>query len=255
MNSFSKILMQQKIKIISSLQLINSTAIMPNTLAKRKKVIGKLMDEVESCNVCLERSAKLAKLMEVPLVVPPEAASYACALTASLKVTSTPLLLSTPSSNLSCAFAAKSLAVIMKSPSSVVKKKAEYIDFCNSAQVKTECFKYIKNGADLPIDQQSQIDFLVRKFNSSAILAAFSMLIGKVSGAAPMAFFPLPMMKKDLIQQFLCLIYDTKSMMINTKEECYRYVQSKYSYSEYFDQNTHTLNILETVLLKCPNID
>jgi hypothetical protein len=110
----------------------------------------------------------------------------------------------------------------------------EYIDFCNSTQVKTECFKYIKNGADLPIDQQSQINFLIRKFNSSAIIAAFSMLIGKVGGAAPMAFFPLPMMKEDLIQQFLCLIYDTKLMMINTKEECYRYVQSKYSYSEYF---------------------
>jgi hypothetical protein len=60
------------------------------------------------------------------------------------------------------------------------------------------------------------------------------MLIGKAGGAAPMAFFPLPTMKEDLIQQFLCLIYNTKLMMINTKEECYRYVSSKYSYSEYF---------------------
>ena len=146
--------------------------------------------------------------------------------------------------------------------SSVVKKKAEHINFCDSAQVKTECFKYIKNGADLPIYQQSQINFFVRKFNSSAIIAAFSMLIGKVGGAAPMAFFPLPMKKEDMMQQFLCLIYDTKSMMINTKEECYQYVQSKYSYSEYFaeyfvldynftNQNAHTLNILETVLFKC----
>jgi hypothetical protein len=170
----------------------------------------------------------------VPLVVTPEAASYACASTASSKVTSTLLSSSTPLSNLSSAFAAKLSAVIMKSPSAVVKKRAEYIDFCDSAQVKTECFKYIKNGADLPIDQQSQIDFLVRKFNSSAIIAAFSMLIGKVGGADPMAFFPLPTMKEDLIQQFLCLIYDTNLMMTNTKEECYRYVQSKYSYSEYF---------------------
>ncbi len=123
----------------------------------------------------------------------------------------------------------------MKSPSSVVKRKAEYIDLCNSAQVKTKCFKYIKNAADLPIDQQSQISFLVRKFNSSAIIAAYSMLIGKVGGAAPMAFFPLPTMKEDLIQQFLCLIYNTKLMMINTKEECYRYVWSKYSSFEYLE--------------------
>ncbi len=149
-NSFSKILMPQKIKIISSSQFIYSTAIMPKTLAKRKKESGKLTDEAESCKVCLVRSAKLAKPMEVPLVVMPEVALYAHASTASLKVTSTQLLSSTPSSNLSSAFAAKSSAVIMKSPSSVVKRKVACIDFCNSTQVKTECFKYIKNAADLP---------------------------------------------------------------------------------------------------------
>ncbi len=179
---------------------------MPKTPEKCKKKTGKLMDEAESRKVCLARSAKLAKSTEVPLVVMPEATSYARALTALSKVTSTPLLSSTPSSNLSSAFATKLSAVIMKSPSSVVKKQAEYIDFCDSAQVKTECFKYIKNAADYPIDQQSQISFLVRKFNSSAIIAEFSMLIGKVGGAAPMAFFPLPMKNEDLIQQFLCLI-------------------------------------------------
>ncbi len=207
---------------------------MPKTPEKCKKETGKLTDEAKSRKVCLVHSAKLTKSTEVPPVVTPEAASYAHVLTASSKVMLTPLSLSTPSSNLSSAFAAESSAVNMKSPSSVVKKKAEYINFCDSAQVKTECFKYIKNTADLPIDQQSQIFFLVRKFHSSAIVAAFSMLIGKVGGGAPMAFFPLPTMKKDLIQQFLCLIYNTKLMMINTKEECYRYVRSKYSYSEYF---------------------
>jgi hypothetical protein len=207
---------------------------MPKTPAKCKNETGKLTNEAKSCKVCLAHSAKLEKPTEVPLVVTPEAALYACALTALSKVTLTPLSLSTPSSNLSSAFAAKSLVVIMKSPSSVVKRKAEYINFCNSAQVKTECFKYIKNAADLPIDQQSQISFLIRKFNSSAIIAAFSMLIGKFGRAAPMAFFPLPTMKEDLIEQFLCLIYNTKLMMINTKEECYRYVRSKYSSFKYF---------------------
>ena len=64
------------------------------------------------------------------------------------------------------------------------------------------------------------------------------MLIGKVAGVAPMAFFPLPPKKEDLIQQFLCLIYDTKSMMINTEEECYRYVKKK----------IQTLNILSSIL-------
>ncbi len=84
--------MQQKIKIISSLQLIDSTAIMPNTPAKRKKVIGKLTDEAESRNVLLARSAKLAELTEMPLVVTPEAASYACALTAHCQISQVHLL-------------------------------------------------------------------------------------------------------------------------------------------------------------------
>jgi len=84
--------------------------------------------------------------------------------------------------------------------------------------------KYIKTAAELAIDQQTQISFLVRKFKTSAITTAFSMLIGKVAGTAPIAFLPLPSKKEDLIQQFLHLIYDTKSMMINTDEECYRYV-------------------------------
>ena len=112
--------------------------------------------------------------------------------------------------------------------------KAEYIDFWNSAQVKAECLKYLKNPADLPKDQKTQISSLVRKFNASSITVAFSMLIGKVAGVAPMAFFPLPTKKEDLIQKFLCLIYDTKSMMINTEVECYRYVKPNDTSSEYF---------------------
>ncbi len=99
-----------------------------------------------------------------------------------------------------------------------------YINFCDSAQVKTELLKYIKSAADLPIDQEAQISFLLRKFNSSALTAAFTMLIGKVAGVAPTAFFLLPPKKEDLIKKFLSLIYDTKSMIINTEENCYRYV-------------------------------
>ncbi len=69
--------MPQKIKIISSLRFIYSTAIMPKTPAKCKKETGKLTDEAESCKVCLACSAKLAKSTEAQLVVTPEAALYA----------------------------------------------------------------------------------------------------------------------------------------------------------------------------------
>ena len=125
----------------------------------------------------------------------PEAASRACVSTPSSLEPSPRKLSSqlyTQTANLSTAFNAESSASITKSTSSGVKKSAEYIDFCDSAEVKRECLKYTKTADDLPSDQQTQISFLLRKFNQSAISTAFSMLIGKVAGSAPMAFLPLP---------------------------------------------------------------
>ena len=200
---------------------------MANTAAKRKEVNGKSDEKEASRRDRFPRGTAAAGLPVVTLVVTPEAALHGRVSTPSSMETSPPTSsseLSSPSSNLSTAFHAESSACIKKSASSVVKKNAEYIDFCDSAQVKSECLKYIKTAAELPIDQQTQISFLVRKFKTSAITTAFSMLIGKVAGTAPIAFLPLPSKKEDLIQQFLHLIYDTKSMMINTDEECYRYV-------------------------------
>ena len=196
---------------------------MPKTQLKRKKANGKLPANAVDPKHCLPQNAKSAKLPQVPLAVTPESALYGCAWTPSSTETSTPNSLS-PSSNLATAFATESSASITKKTSSVVKKEAMYIDFCNSAQVKTELLKYIKSAADLPVDQEAQISFLVRKFNSSALTAAFTMLIGKVAGVTPIAFFPLPPKKEDLIKKFLSLIYDTKSMIINTEENCYLYV-------------------------------
>ena len=146
---------------------------MPKVAAKCKQGNGESEEEKNSRRVRFPRSTVVAKLLVVPLVVTPEAASHAHVSTPSLIETSTPKL-SSPFSNLSTAFSAESSACITKNTSSVVRKQAEYIDFCDSAQVKTECLKYIKTAADLPIDQQTQISFLVRNFNSSAITAVFS---------------------------------------------------------------------------------
>jgi hypothetical protein len=172
---------------------------MPKAAAKCKEVNGKSDEEVTSCRGRFPRGTTVAELPVVPLVVTPEVASHAHVSTPSSIETSPPKLWSqllSPSSNLSTAFYAELSACIKKSTSSVIKKKAEYIDFCDSAQVKTEWLKYIKTPAELPIDQQTQISFLVRKFNASAITTAFSMLIGKVAGAAPMAFFHCHQRKK-----------------------------------------------------------
>jgi hypothetical protein len=175
--------------------------IMPKTATKRKKGNGKSVEE-EPSPPCRNRSSSGTVAAEFPvvtLVVTPEAASHARVLTPLSIETSPPTLSSqllSQSSNLSTTFYAESSACIKKSTSSVVRKKAEYIDFCDSAQVKSECLKYTKTAAEVPIDQQTQISFLLRKFNTSAITSAFSMLIGKVAGAAPMAFFHCHQRKK-----------------------------------------------------------
>ena len=201
---------------------------MPKTVVKRKGVNGKSGHDGTSRRGRYARGTAAAVLPEVPLVVTPEAASRVHVSTpSSLKPSPRKLSsqLNTQTANLSTPFNAESSASITKSTSSGVKKSAEYIDFCDSTEVKRECLKYTKTAAGLPSDQQTQISFLLRKFNQSAISTAFLMLIGKVAGSAPMAFLPLPSKKKDLIEQFLCLICDTKSMMINTELECYRYVK------------------------------
>ncbi len=197
-SSLSSILTSQKKTLI--IEIINPIlAIMPKPTTKCKEGNDKSKEEENSCRVRFPRGRTVAEFLEVPLIVMPEAVN-AHASTPSTIVTSTKISPSEPLSNLTAAFAAESSALNMKILSSVVKKQAEYIDFCDSAKVKRECLKYIKNVPDLPIDQQSQILFLMRKFNSNAIRIAFSMLIGKVAGVAPMAFFPLPPKKEDLIQ-------------------------------------------------------
>jgi hypothetical protein len=235
---------------------------MPKVATKRK---GKSGDETPSPRhrSCIPRETVAAEMPVVTLVVTPEAASHARVSTSSSIETSPPTLssqMSSQSSNLTNAFYAESSACIKKATSSVVKKKAENINFCDSAQVKSECLKYTKTAAEVPIDQQTQILFLLRKFNTSAITFAFYMLIGKVGGAAPTAFIPLPSKKEDLIQRFLCLIYDTKSMMIYTEEECYRYVKKIHTlnilYFEdcyFLSQNIHSLNILSLSQI-CSNL-
>ncbi len=50
---------------------------------------------------------------------------------------------------------------------------------------------------------------------------AFIKLITIVGGAATTAFLPMPLTKAKLVKDFLCLIYDHKSMMIDTDETSY----------------------------------
>jgi hypothetical protein len=77
------------------------------------------------------------------------------------------------------------------------------------------------------------------------IQMAFIKLITIVGGAATTAFFPMPSTKAKLVKDFLCLIYNHKSMMINTDET---------SYWKAYQQKNQYLNILMTSFLLHQNI-
>ncbi len=51
---------------------------------------------------------------------------------------------------------------------------------------------------------------------------AFIKLITIVGGSTPKAFLPIATTKSQIVKDFLCLIYDHKSMMIDTVKTSYR---------------------------------
>jgi hypothetical protein len=102
------------------------------------------------------------------------------------------------------------------------KKEPYLIYFCNPVDVKSKCLKYLPDASDLPLGQKSQLTFLLNNLKVKDIQMAFIKLITIVEGAANTAFLPMPSMKAKLVKDFLCLIYDHKSMMINTDETSYQ---------------------------------
>jgi hypothetical protein len=96
------------------------------------------------------------------------------------------------------------------------KKELYLIDFCNPVDVKSECLKYLSDARDLPLGQESQLTFLLNNLKLKDIQIVFIKLITIVGGAATTVFLPMPSTKAKLVKDFLCLIYDHKSMMINS---------------------------------------
>ena len=76
------------------------------------------------------------------------------------------------------------------------KKQAFLFNFCDCNEVKIKCLKYLKHAVDLPINQESQLIFLLNQFQGRDIQASFYKLIGKVGGVASSAFTPMSSQKK-----------------------------------------------------------
>ena len=100
----------------------------------------------------------------------------------------------------------------------VPKKDAYLIDFVDPEDVKNECMKYVSGDDELPSGQAHQLAFLINKFKLKDLQMALIKLITIVGGQAPDTFLPIATTKTQLVKDFLCLIYDHKSMLIDTSE-------------------------------------
>jgi hypothetical protein len=70
--------------------------------------------------------------------------------------------------------------------------------------------------------QEEQLTFFLSKYQESDIKSAFADMIGKVSRAARKVFYPLPLCKEKLISNFLELIYNGKSIMVDNLKDSFR---------------------------------
>jgi hypothetical protein len=101
------------------------------------------------------------------------------------------------------------------------KLAAYKIDWFNSTSTKSKCLKQTSDK-NLPVTQEGQLTFLLNKYQTSKIKMAFADALGKVGNTARKYFYPLPHRKDKLICNFLELIYDGKSLMIDNSKDSFR---------------------------------
>jgi hypothetical protein len=101
------------------------------------------------------------------------------------------------------------------------KLVAYNIDWFNSTLTKNKCLKHTSEK-NLPVSKKGQLTFLLGKYQTSDMKTAFADAIGKVGTATRKAFYPLPLHKEKLISNFLELIYDGKSIMVDNSKDSFR---------------------------------
>jgi hypothetical protein len=66
------------------------------------------------------------------------------------------------------------------------------IDWLNPLVISSESIKYLKNNETLPNTHESQLSFLMNKFDPGKIKLSFSNTIGKIGHTATKLCYPLP---------------------------------------------------------------
>jgi hypothetical protein len=103
------------------------------------------------------------------------------------------------------------------------KLAAYNVDWLNSTLTKNKCLKHTCEK-NLPYSQEGQLTFLLGEYQTSEIKTAFADAIGKVGTATQKAFYPLPLRKEKFMSSFLELIYNGKSIMVDSSKDSFRYV-------------------------------
>jgi hypothetical protein len=101
------------------------------------------------------------------------------------------------------------------------KLKAYAINWTDSRVTILETMKYQKAN-NIEQTQESMITFLASHFKPVDIKVAFGVFIGKVGGNAPTAFYPLPSQRAKLVESFLELVFNEKSMLVDTVNELFK---------------------------------
>jgi len=101
------------------------------------------------------------------------------------------------------------------------KLELNNIDWTDSNQLRNEISKYTKNFPML-LTQENIVAYLLNETAPASIRSAFYMLIGEKGAEAKKVFIPLPTQKTKLIESFLVMIYNIKSMMVDEKKQKYR---------------------------------
>ena len=94
---------------------------------------------------------------------------------------------------------------------------AHQIDWTNSSVTRTEIRKY-PNTDHIDETQEAILPHLLHQFKPNDIKTSFAVLISK-SNSNTASYYPLPQVKAKLIESFVKLILDTKSMMVSSSKK------------------------------------
>ena len=113
-------------------------------------------------------------------------------------------------------------AKISKAHLTTMKKLNAYeFDWIDAGDTNVEIMKY-SNADKIDRTQEIKVSFLANQFKPCDIRVACAALIGKVGISAQAAFFLLPAHKLKVVESYLQLVFDERTMMADNQKKTFR---------------------------------